>query len=487
MNDSFSSSKKLKPSGGSKLAMVSDMTSDLDNVNVTSSMFASKEPKPVQPLFPENNEEMTGEINTEVDIVVVGGGPVGLWTAVQIKIRRPTTRIIVFEKYEEYRRSHVVIFEPSSFEEAAEHQLLQKLKSDIIQDKKMRTNDLENVLVSLANELGIPILKPVNISNPLQLRQQFPNAKVLIGADGARSIIRDTFFKNEFRYQDNLQYLVEIKYEAEGPTKQYANTVGGYKTMKVMEVLVTEVVGRYKEEENKTPVTLRLVVKKELYDKCTDATFKNPYRMPQDNERVDPELLQKIRIWLNAKKLFSNEKVIEESIKITATKLDAYASKAFVAGDGVTTVVLVGDAAFGVPFFRSMNNGLLSGTRLSLEVVAYLNNDTSPSEMRLSDSVIGSVPPQFANYARYVKRLSKTERVVASVKSSGLDVANWYTDTSAKVPWQVAKWNEDEINALYSGELAQEEYEYKSSLKKMSSTMSDSFTTSWSSNKKKLK
>lgn len=45
------------------------------------------------------------------DIVFVGAGPVGLWTAIQAKKRNPQAQIQVYERYTEYQRSHVLRLE----------------------------------------------------------------------------------------------------------------------------------------------------------------------------------------------------------------------------------------------------------------------------------------------------------------------------------------------------------------------------------------
>jgi len=43
-----------------------------------------------------------------VDVLIVGAGPVGLMTALEITILRPHTRIHLLEKHTHYSRSHVL-------------------------------------------------------------------------------------------------------------------------------------------------------------------------------------------------------------------------------------------------------------------------------------------------------------------------------------------------------------------------------------------
>ena len=42
------------------------------------------------------------------ELVCIGGGPVGIWTAIQIKKRKPQTDITIYERFETYQRSHVL-------------------------------------------------------------------------------------------------------------------------------------------------------------------------------------------------------------------------------------------------------------------------------------------------------------------------------------------------------------------------------------------
>ena len=48
------------------------------------------------------------DIKENPDFVIVGAGPVGLWTAIQLKKRASDSRVIIFERYSDYQRSHVI-------------------------------------------------------------------------------------------------------------------------------------------------------------------------------------------------------------------------------------------------------------------------------------------------------------------------------------------------------------------------------------------
>lgn len=86
-----------------------------------------------------------------------------------------------------------------------------------------------------------------------------------------------------------------------------------------------------------------------------------------------------IKIWMNVKSHLRNERRVPGSEKLTALDLQVYRAAVFskienfesVPG-GETGVFMVGDAAFGVPFFRALNAGLMSGSRLAEELAGAL-------------------------------------------------------------------------------------------------------------------
>jgi len=388
----------------------------------------------------ESKENTQVLANQDIDVLIIGGGPVGLWTACQIKIKRPSTRILVIEKHSEYQRSHIVSLNLQSLHGSGKHEILNKLKQDIEKNNNIRTNDLENRLVNLCDDLNIEITKNYHVDSVKKITQEFPNVSVIIGADGSHSIIRKQIFGNKMKFYEYLQFIVEIKYEVEGSTRLLAFLTEAYPTMKIMGCVATEHIG--KEINGKTPVTLRLFVDEETLESLKEATFKNPFCLPRDNHKIDQSVSRKIKVWLSQKTHYCKEKAIENTIKITTTKLAAYASRAFVYGD-ITNgahICLVGDAAFGVPFFRSLNNGLICGTELAKEVCNHFNaGRNSVRQSRMTDSVIGQVTEHFTSYARFCKGMAWPEIVLARTKSAGVSSFEKWTTISAVVPWQINK------------------------------------------------
>jgi len=68
---------------------------------------------------------------------------------------------------------------------------------------------------------------------------------------------------------------------------------------------------------------------------------------------------------MNAKKILLGEERVPGSEKITALNLSVYCSAEVATIEDGRAYFLVGDAAFGVPFFRALNNGLMCGSKLA--------------------------------------------------------------------------------------------------------------------------
>jgi len=144
------------------------------------------------------------------DIVVMGGGPIGLWTAIQTKMRTGK-EVVVLEKYQNYMRSDIRLnIDASSFDGAAKDAELNALiKGWSAAPIPIKT--LEESLAKRAHELGIQTIKGYK-AEPSALPKLFPSAKIFIGADGARSAVRHEIFGDAMKFDTKLQYMAQVHY-----------------------------------------------------------------------------------------------------------------------------------------------------------------------------------------------------------------------------------------------------------------------------------
>lgn len=406
-------------------------------------------------------------------LLVVGAGPVGLWTSIQIKVLLPEVKVIMFERYEEYRRHHVLRLSRSSMRRASPHPKLNQLIDRI--PRVVRTSTLESELKALAMELDVKIVYK-QIDNMDIMLQEYPGTVAVIGADGSHSMVRRQVFHDSFRQKQALKYILELKYETAGEARGMRYLDEFYPTQKLIDFCVTETVGKYDKVAKTTAVTIRFVIPGPIYQDLKEATFKNPFRLPVDQNRIPPKVLEGITIWLNAREYCTGERRIKDSLRASALHLSVYLAERVALFDESRQVsfFLVGDAAFGVPFYRSLNNGLICGSKLAISLYYCYKQDLISKAATLDGSPGRQleIPPQgsksvkwemFRNlhklhtpiaggsleaYNQFVQVLGTMELAIARAKSECLFFAGILNRINASVPWQVNFWDQERVSAF---------------------------------------
>lgn len=373
------------------------------------------------------------------EIVIVGGGPVGLWTATQIKKRNPGAVITIYERYQEYKRSHVLKLENSSLllyaktkRDNAQRAFMKDVLGGTLKQaftgalKKgsvfIRTNDLECALKNYAAELGIKVTYQ-KIESADELMQRHPNCSDFIAADGAHSTLRQEIMGDEAVKNYPLQYVVELKYEAEGAAGKLS-TEETYKTNKLMSNMCFEYVG--KEKQGKTPVSLRFFIDEETYNQMPEASFKQPLNL--NSPGLPEKLRQDIETYLQARQHIAGETLRNNSDKLSKLTLSLYRAKHFAEEHQGRNWYLVGDAAMGVPYFRSLNAGMIMGSQLGGIVTKNRWSDKSKR------AAYNALTPLDAAW----------EFTAASSKNLALKGYDAFRKISASVPWEFMKWDSEE-------------------------------------------
>jgi len=363
------------------------------------------------------------------DVIIIGAGPVGLWTAIQLKLHDPKTDILMFEKYTEYKRRHILLLDKTSLIGTHNDPEFQKLIQDL--PTKIRTTELESKLLQFAKQQGLNI-QYKKVENFSDLPKQFPSAKVIVGADGAHSKTREEIFDGNLSVNKNLKFIAELKYECKGSANELNLWTEAVPALAYTKHLVSEFVG--KEKNGKTPVSLRLFIDEKAYNQMQEARG-GTYFSLKDTDKINSDLLISINAWLKARKMIAKENRIPDSEKITVTKLAAYRSEAFVRQVDGTAWCLVGDAAFGVPYFRSLNNGLISGTNLAKKLAAHLKPEiVEPSKSSLSFAEKSPLE----EYSDFVSSLSNKQIRRAKVKSKGVSTLESSASSIQTMP--VTNW-----------------------------------------------
>ena len=324
------------------------------------------------------------------NVTIVGAGPVGLWTALCLS-KLGIKDVVVFEKYEAYQRHHVLKLEKSSFQGADEE--LVALCKHLVGTTK--TSLLEETLSNACKERKIKIVKNVMVDDFAPI---FEKSKVLIGCDGSKSIVRDNVMKGEHE-RESLQHVLDVRFHIkrhDGSKPEKLNFMQLLSGFKQVEHIVEESIGsKMSNEEEKTyPATLRLLISAKEHEilRNNGSTLRSPLKLPEHAEMVPLSVFETIRCWLLVRRTHFPEEIYSQ-MSCTSIDLSVYRAKTFaerrsdnktvwIAGDSgkknanslaLSLIVLV---AFGVPFFRALNNGLLCGTELSKCIAAELNSST---------------------------------------------------------------------------------------------------------------
>lgn len=308
------------------------------------------------------------------EVIFVGAGPVGLFTAIQAKLHNPDLQIQMFERNNEYTRNHILKIDRSSYQgaynnPANEHNAeFQQILSEL--HGPVRTTEIERRFRELALKMGIGIETGIKVENIETLAEDYPSAKTIVGADGARSGVRQQIFGDRKSVDRTYQTIIEVKYEVEGPAPRINpyNLVSG---LTQINHFVAENVGRTR--NGRTPVSLFFFADEQTGNLIRQkGTPRDPVNLEQirdvdaassrDSRKRMTKLANSILPWLAYRESYGETRV-QGSEKIAAVALNVYESERFVTTKEGVRYMLVGDAAMGVPYFRALNAGFLGGSK----------------------------------------------------------------------------------------------------------------------------
>lgn len=357
--------------------------------------------------------------NDIYDIVAVGAGPSALYNIAQIKLYRPEMQILLLEKYPQYQREHILNIEDLSFEGSHPDESFQKLIKSL--PRNVLTTEIEDKFLNFVKGLGVEI-KYEKVDNCKMLAERYPSAKLFIGGDGARSTVHEQIFNGELEVQKTLKYIAQVKYHVEGSAK----VIGFLKKSGVLSRsrhTIYEQIG--KEKEGRSPVTLTILIDEPVFDKMKESRGGKFYQF-KDIEKIDSLLMRSIDVWLSARRAILGEKRVTDakgaSERITVTDLSVSYSKEFYKELHGKKWCLIGDAAIRMPFFKSLNIGLVGGNQFAQWVNRFLQPESGRQATNKSfsiSSILKALAPDhpLQEYNCYMKNLARDEATLAVRKS----------------------------------------------------------------------
>lgn len=356
-------------------------------------------------------------------ITIVGAGPVGLLLACLLTNRHKVT---VFDKRETSTRSHGIKINNETIRIINnyicndDNPHIVDLKYLLMSwgNKPINTIEIETKLSEIATDLGVVIRRGTTVESLDTITDS-----IIIGADGARSQIRQLMFGSELLDIHNVQYMVQLKYKTPGTTRprltisavgfSLLNGLSGSEMVLDFESLAPQ------NDSLRKPGTLHIPVSESVYN-ILSANGRGTHTTSWSREELkainDFSIAKLTRIINRYEFSLQWRGGWLEDARVTALPLTIYRSPDVVKVVNDKLIILVGDASSGLVFERGANKGWLEAVRCA---------------STLSD--VGTISRELIHYSEYCKTLYEDERDIILKKHSKIVSANKSMSTSGIV------------------------------------------------------
>lgn len=401
-------------------------------------------------------------MSKSMDVVFIGGGPVGVSAACTLKALNPELKIAVLDKRPNATRTHGLKVESDSIKsirkvlkealkktaDPEQKKHIEKLRNQFMAWNKqfVKTNDIEEKVSAIALEMGVTVIRdaslaheltadqlPGLLSNPQEnaseAQQLLSSAKVIVGTDGAKSEVRKAFMGDNKVHNQTLQYVVELKYQTNGHARPIRNLDAKILASHVG-TLAFHGMNR-REQEGLKPATLHLFVDEDTVnllrtpDPVTGQARGNaqsPWSLAalKAQAKVEPELRRLYKtLKRNIKEVQRTGGTVENE-RIATLDLTIYRSADSIAQNQGKTILLAGDSNSGMILQRGFNKGLKEAGLVAQAIHRHLKN---PEEKQ----------KPFEKYQRKTRRIFASERRKALFKNFWINLANRVVKTVSKI------------------------------------------------------
>ncbi len=422
-------------------------------------------------------------VGAKYDVAIVGSGPAGMATACLLGSLDRKLKIIVFDKRPETTRDHKLAIGSDSINamskflmeglaastncvntEAA-RQLLFQLKS--WSKKSIPTSTIETTLATFAKErLNITVHrdKAFNIKYVAESSQKKPGelsfddflkqtggARVIIGADGSKSEIRNVIGAQKTDIL-NLGYLLELKYKAT-PNFKPRTYLQGSTQFVMSSGFDFETAGKPR-NGNSGIITLHKFVSyltHRILIQGTKGNPENPWTMSELKEHVKDN--GKIRKILDHFECYlGSHKVASLGFnRIVTFPMTIYRSSSVASLYKGIIILLVGDASSGLVLERGVNKAFLEATQCARAVLKFFNKRKNlyvGSEESIDDTKPSSVQARVRDSEEIVRGTPKTISETATLPSEFIE----YQAQSHSLFLREVRWARFKHFILYSAQ-----------------------------------
>lgn len=346
---------------------------------------------------------LVSKLKLPILISIIGGGPVGLFTALSMRQKFSNIHINVYEKYTTYTRKQIVfiqspaikaisgsldysivneLFGPSGIGCSEDNKQpkpteLRYVFCNTIAQKKMSYNVQSHIILSeLENAFRTKCIKNnINIINrninKADLDNIIKHSNIVFGADGSNSIVRDTYFKSDIKdrhVNKKPKYAMTIIYKAQAK-----------KSFKYE----TNIQSRFRafiSRKNKDNTSLHYIgcqlLESEYNTLCSELYCNQEYKLTEIQSNTLSEY-KKLNTIINDATLYYDISKPTYTIQLGLFKYTLHNYDPKYKKQNNTHIFLVGDSACTFSFFSgwSLSNGLMYTRQLvkSLDISNIVN------------------------------------------------------------------------------------------------------------------
>jgi len=264
------------------------------------------------------------------------------------------------------------------------------------------TNKLQEDLRRAAESKGVIVRGSLEIKDLAQVG----DANIIIGCDGARSKVREQICEEGKQYKVNelIQRCIQIKFDLVGDLCQFKENLLHKDYVFETQVNTTR--------DGFTPVACFIPVSKELYDRAEHCVAGVPCQVEALN-KVDPGLRKECEEYLkNFCKIKKDSLSGKPLVKVSRVILDATSSATFAKLRKEVPVLIVGDAAYGVPFNRALNEGIKCSISLASLVEEWMLLPEDWRAKKLVDNYNVMMRRESDRAVKEAKETAKTSRIL---------------------------------------------------------------------------
>jgi 2-polyprenyl-6-methoxyphenol hydroxylase-like FAD-dependent oxidoreductase len=294
-------------------------------------------------------------------ITIVGAGPVGLLTACLLSREHTVT---VLDKRTVSSRSHGLSIDVNTINVIVNYLESFVLSEDIRylcnilrswENTPVSTVDIESQLSDIARHLGVTIRKGITVESVDDIEDS-----IIIGADGARSKIRQLVFNDEKTDTHDVQYMGQLKYHTPGDTRprlaisamsySFVNGLSGSDMVVDFESLAAS------NDQLRKPGTLHIPIPESVYTVLSSngrGNYAAPWSLEELSQINNSQIAKLLRIIRRYEFSLKWRGGWLEDARVTVIPLTIYRSADVVRIlDSNKLVMLVGDSASGLVFER---------------------------------------------------------------------------------------------------------------------------------------